>query len=332
MANIEKMVYHNEVFSFVANNLKEDNIETEYLMRILRGASDAIGNYERDAIFAFYNNPNNQTLIDLSKGIVHDVTNFVLNEDRHYYQMFTFKNTVSTITSTLKKYNRDFINDNDIDNMYYRFLEMSGQNMDFFDEEDDDIDAPVRTTRARPLTPRVSFMIINNVIHSLVKDINNIDIEWEKVNRHYRNKYRLQIDIMETGNIPIDSIEGRPIIFLSYAFLDRAYTYYLFKHFYHNGAFLYVNDLFNTDHGGDAYAIKESLHPWIKNSNQFLFLRSVNSQRGQVRPWCSWEIGNFFSQPNKEAFKIEIFGAPSKIDNIIGDFKDFSYVTGGVIY
>ena len=271
-------------------------------------------------------------MIDLSKGIVHDVANFVLNEDRHYYQMFTFKNTISTIASTLKKYNRDFINDNDIDNMYYRFLEMSGQNMDFFDEEDDDIDAPVRTTRVRPLTPRVSFMIINNVIHSLVKDINNIDIEWEKVNRHYRNKYRLQIDIIETGNIPLDRIEDRPIIFLSYAFLDRAYTYYLFKHFYHNGAFLYVNDLFNTDHGGNAYAIKESLHPWIKNSHQFLFLRSVNSQRGQVRPWCSWEIGNFFSQPNKEAFKIEIFGAPSKIDNIIGDFKDFTYVSGGVIY
>lgn len=52
---------------------------------------------------------------------------------------------------------------------------------------------------------------------------------------------------------------------------------------------------------------KEKLEEALKDSNQFLFLRTTNSElriRGNnsIRQWCAWEIGNFYTKHKEEKY------------------------------
>lgn len=88
-----------------------------------------------------------------------------------------------------------------------------------------------------------------------------------------------------------------PKVFLSYAYIDQPHTISLFKYFYDNGIYLYVDWM----HNGKLKTIKlkDKLINELESSNQILFLRTLNSElklRGgnnQIRQWCAWEIGCF---------------------------------------
>jgi len=53
----------------------------------------------------------------------------------------------------------------------------------------------------------------------------------------------------------------------------------------------------------------------LKNSDQFLFLQSLNSElqiKGShnIKGWCSWEMGNYYSIKKREKYYIELYSRP----------------------
>lgn len=106
----------------------------------------------------------------------------------------------------------------------------------------------------------------------------------------------------------LDSIDKREFdhknlvnqIFLSHAYLDRTYTFALFCYLYSRGIYIYV-DWMHSSLLPNGVLIKSNLSNNLSLSKKLLFLASVNSElsiRGgsSVRQWCSWEIGNFYTQ------------------------------------
>jgi len=88
-----------------------------------------------------------------------------------------------------------------------------------------------------------------------------------------------------------------PKIFLSYAYTDQLFTISLFKYFYDNNIYLYVDWMHNGKLKTNS--LKDKLISELETSNQILFLRTLSSElklRGgnhQIRQWCAWEIGCF---------------------------------------
>lgn len=88
-----------------------------------------------------------------------------------------------------------------------------------------------------------------------------------------------------------------PKIFLSYAYTDQLFTISLFKYFYDNNIYLYVDWMHNEKLKTNS--LKDKLISELETSNQILFLRTLSSElklRGgnhQIRQWCAWEIGCF---------------------------------------
>lgn len=112
-------------------------------------------------------------------------------------------------------------------------------------------------------------------------------------------------------------------VFLSYAFDDFLYTMSLFVYFYKHKIILYVDWMYN-DSLSDGIALKKSLNSALASSEQLLFLRTINSELNisgsqYIRPWCSWETGNFFSREtrisNPEKYFINLYGK-LPIDNM----------------
>ena len=103
-------------------------------------------------------------------------------------------------------------------------------------------------------------------------------------------------------------------IFLSHAYTDKLYTFILFLYMQENDVFLYVDWIFN-DKIDDGKILKEYLTRELKKSKQLLFLRTVNSElqirgSGVIRPWCTWELGNYYSIYSKDIenkFYIELY-------------------------
>ena len=132
------------------------------------------------------------------------------------------------------------------------------------------------------------------------------------------------------------STSNYPQIFLSYAFTDRGLTMGLFVYFFLNGAFLYVNWMWCGAESNSAITKKE-LDRQLSNSKQFLFLRTTNSElriagNHQVRQWCSWEIGNYYSKHIGGKFYINFYGAVPSSNDILSTFNIFHYVSNGVMY
>ena len=112
---------------------------------------------------------------------------------------------------------------------------------------------------------------------------------------------------------------NRNIVFLSHAFDDMLYTFSLFMYFYFNGIFLYVDWMCSETfkYGQD---IETNLNNILNCSDQLLFLRTVNSElsirgSGNIRGWCSWELGAFYSIKNNnknKKFYIELYNIAGK--------------------
>lgn len=96
-----------------------------------------------------------------------------------------------------------------------------------------------------------------------------------------------------------------PQVFLSYAHDDKAYTLGLYYLFLKHGIFLHIDWM----HNGiidDAHLLKQTLDENMSQSDQFLFLRTLNSEligsSGMIRQWCSWELGVYYKYKNTEKF------------------------------
>lgn len=114
--------------------------------------------------------------------------------------------------------------------------------------------------------------------------------------------------------------EENSMVFLSYAYEDKLYTIALFFYFQIKKIFLYI-DWMNNGKEDKGNVLKQKLRKALDNSKQLVFLRTPNSElkiegNYYVRPWCSWELGNFYErQGSGQKFFIDLYDH-GKIDNL----------------
>lgn len=100
-------------------------------------------------------------------------------------------------------------------------------------------------------------------------------------------------------------------IFLSYAHKDKPYTLALFIYFLKFGVYLHVDWMHNPQLAGGV-KIKHALDDALKKSSQLLLLLSKNQElilpgNKAIRPWCAWEIGNFYSSNPHEKYYLRLY-------------------------
>ena len=100
---------------------------------------------------------------------------------------------------------------------------------------------------------------------------------------------------------------SRKQTFLSYAYYDKGLTQAMFVYFWMRSGFLYVNWMWDGVNSHSSMT-KSKLESALADSDQFLFLRTTNSElrvRGNnnsVRQWCAWEIGNYYTKHKDEKY------------------------------
>ena len=133
----------------------------------------------------------------------------------------------------------------------------------------------------------------------------------------------------------------RKQVFLSHAFEDKLYTYALFLYMYDKDINLYVDWLYNEEIK-DGILLKRHLKNELNKSSQLLYLRSINSElrirgSGSIRPWCSWELGSYYSIYDinkKNKFYIEMYDRPDYkgVDNLqLDGIKPLKSIAGGTL-
>ena len=132
-----------------------------------------------------------------------------------------------------------------------------------------------------------------------------------------------------------------PQVFLSYASEDRLYTLCLYIYMSFQGINLYVDWLFSDFKENGVY-IKHHLFRALMNSEQFLFLRSLNSElqiKGShnIKGWCSWEMGNYYNIKKREKYYIELYSRPETKRKTEGSlqldgFKKVSRIESGRLH
>lgn len=173
--------------------------------------------------------------------------------------------------------------------------------------------------------------IISKALDTITEYQNNIIIETDNIVEIINEKYS------NTGK------NKRNQVFLSHAFEDRLYTLGLFLYFYNQNVYLYI-DWMHQSENSKTKKLKYNLTQEIRNSNQLLFLRTLNSElalhggkRG-IREWCAWEIGTFDYKTNGEEdsrFYINRFrqNRQSKSKSqLIQDFKPLRGISNGSLY
>lgn len=124
-----------------------------------------------------------------------------------------------------------------------------------------------------------------------------------------------------------------PQTFLSYAYFDKGISLGLYLYFQINGGFLYVNWMWSGTNPSPI--TKQQLNDELGKSNQFLFLRTLNSEldyygNSHIRQWCSWEIGNYYTKNSSQKYYLNFYGKMSKND-LLSTFSIFRYVKDGII-
>jgi len=131
-------------------------------------------------------------------------------------------------------------------------------------------------------------------------------------------------------------------VFLSYAHEDRLYTLCLHIFMRSHGIFLYVDWLFCSafESGVD---IKQNLKNELNAAEQFLFLRTINSElqiKGNhtIRGWCAWEMGVFYTGVStKEKYYIELYSRIDRRDKVdkslqLDGMKKLKSISGGRLF
>ena len=158
-----------------------------------------------------------------------------------------------------------------------------------------------------------------NALLKILNDINNRVINGSEFNlyKYYaENKFRFNNNEENGLKTPINRV------FLSHAFDDHLYTFSLFLFMLKNQVFFYVDWLFCKPLN-NGIEIKKNLENELALASQLLFLRTVNSEfsikgSGNIRGWCSWELGSFYtkSKTKNSKFYIELYSRKdTKLNN-----------------
>lgn len=148
-----------------------------------------------------------------------------------------------------------------------------------------------------------------------------------------------QEEVMETNFIGISDVgiirSATKRTFLSYAYCDKGLTQALFYYFWRRSGFLYVNWMWDGVNNHSSIT-KEKLEDVLENSNQFLFLRTTNSElriRGSnsIRQWCAWEIGNFYTKNKDEKYYTSFYDKTEPRNDILDTFRPMKEVVSGEI-
>lgn len=148
-----------------------------------------------------------------------------------------------------------------------------------------------------------------------------------------------QEKVIETNFVGISFDEhirtARKQTFLSYAYYDKGLTQALFYYFWIRSGFLYVNWMWEGANNHSS-ATKENLEDVLKDSDQFLFLRTTNSElriRGNnsIRQWCAWEIGNFYTKHKEEKYYTSFYDKTEPRNDILDTFRPMKEVVLGEI-
>lgn len=137
------------------------------------------------------------------------------------------------------------------------------------------------------------------------------------------------IGITDTINI------GRKQTFLSYAYYDKGLTQALFCYFWLRDGFLFVDWMWDGINSHSSLT-KSKLEKVLSNSNQFLFLRTTNSElkipgNNSVRQWCAWEIGNFYTKHKDEKYYTSFYDRDEPRNDILDTFRPMKEVVSGEI-
>ena len=187
----------------------------------------------------------------------------------------------------------------------------------------------------------------DNSVYKLRNNISKILDEYEnknKINRkNIRNLFNKLIneltefnDKMIEQNVeyePRERKSGMPQVFLSHAYDDKAYSLALFDYFYEQGVYLYVGWMHNEIEN-DGRELKRILQMRLDESMQLLFLRTLNSEldiqgKQMIRPWCAWELGNFYGKEHgEEKYLINLYSVDCYSNILIHGLKLYTGVQG----
>lgn len=221
---------------------------------------------------------------------------YILDGIENYFLISNDDSIFSIDTSELTKIYLDKINDIDI-NFYKDILsENDIRKMQSIVDNNEYKTADI-TKKGRN---KDIYYLFNSIINVL-NEINNKVLDRLKIQSNYFSR-----------DSEIFGKKFRNQVFLSHAFDDKLYTFSLFVFMLEEDIFLYVDWIFSPEFD-NGEQIKENLSERIFDSNQLLFLRTVNSElsirgSGNIRGWCSWELGTFYSIKNKyDKFYIELY-------------------------
>ena len=221
---------------------------------------------------------------------------YILDGIENYFLISNDDSIFSIDTSELTKIYLDKINDIDI-NFYKDILsENDIRKMQSIVDNNEYKTADI-TKKGRN---KDIYYLFNSIINVL-NEINNKVLDRLKIQSNYFSR-----------DSEIFGKKFRNQVFLSHAFDDKLYTFSLFVFMLEEDIFLYVDWIFSPEFD-NGEQIKENLSERIFDSNQLLFLRTVNSElsirdSGNIRGWCSWGLGTFYSIKNKyEKFYIELY-------------------------
>lgn len=221
---------------------------------------------------------------------------YILDGIENYFLISNDDSIISIDTSELTKVYLDKVNYIDI-NFYKGIISRNDikKMQSIVDNNENKIEDTTKKGRNKDI-----YYLFNSIINVL-NEINNKVLDRLKIQSNYFSR-----DSEVLGK------RFRNQVFLSHAFDDKLYTFSLFVFMLEEDIFLYVDWIFSPEFD-NGERIKLNLSERILDSDQLLFLRTVNSElsirgSGNIRGWCSWELGTFYSIKNKnDKFYIELY-------------------------
>lgn len=193
-----------------------------------------------------------------------------------------------------------------------------------------------REIKNKDFVQKISYTIEKNIVNKKISNNNSFKVFF---------KYLLnaiaeyQEEVIKANFIKIEDIShirfGKNQTFLSYAYYDKGLTQALFYYFWLRSGFLYVNWMWNGVNSNSSIT-KKILEDELNRSNQLLFLRTINSELRtpgsyNVRQWCSWEIGNFYTKHSDEKYYTSFYDTIEVKNDILDTFKPMKEVVHGAI-
>lgn len=155
-------------------------------------------------------------------------------------------------------------------------------------------------------------------LSKLAKEYENKDAKENQNARLLFNKIINELGAFNEKQVLVDELpthyiskpENMPQIFLSHAYDDRLFALALFHYFYNQNIYLFVDWMHNGEIK-DGRTLKSILEDELRNSEQLLFLRTLNSEldiqgKHMLRSWCAWELGNFHYR-SQEKYLINLY-------------------------